>query len=208
VKAYDTYLAMHGKATSEIFELRGLLQQKLGNYAGAIDDFTRSLAVKTEPRTLATRGWAYLVNEVPRLALHDFQEVLQRDPDNTDALTGRGFARAKLGNHALAVTDASEAVRRAPRDPRTIYNAARVYAQSLTVLNADKGPRTLAMAETRISYQDQAVNLLRNSVELLPARDRSGFWHEQVQKDPALAPLRRTKEYKDLASMYEGSEKR
>src|SRR5262249_7839620 len=99
VKAYDTYLSLHGKATPEIFEMRGLLQQKLGNYASAVDDFTRSLALKTEPRTLASRGWAYLVNEVPRLALHDFQEVLSRDPENTDALTGRGFARAKLGNH-------------------------------------------------------------------------------------------------------------
>ena len=70
-----------------------------------------------DARLLAERGWAYLVFESPKLALADFRSGTQAQPANSDVYTGRGTAQALLGDHAAAVADAREALRRYRRAP-------------------------------------------------------------------------------------------
>jgi len=40
-------------------------------------------------------------------------------------------------------------------------------------------------------YQDQAVALVRESYNRLPAAQRASFWRDVIQTDPALTVLRR-----------------
>ena len=149
LRSFDSYLANNGRPSAEVFKVRGLAEQRMGNYAGAIEDYTRALAIRPDDVGILTnRGWAYLINEVPRLAFRDFREVLEKDPNNADAYNGRAMARVKLGQHAAAAQDAEDAVKRGPKDSRVLYNAARVLAQAVNQLDSDKSLRGSQAAES------------------------------------------------------------
>ena len=126
-----------------------------------------------------------------RPAVRDFEEAIRRDPSNPDAYNGRGLARAILGDHQKAVADALIALRMAEPTPRRLYNAARIYAKAAIAATADvrKTGRDAAFVVTR--YQDQAVALVRESYNRLPAAQRASFWRDVIQTDPALTVLRR-----------------
>ena len=64
-----------------------------------------------KPRLLRRRGWSYLANDAFRPAVHDFDEAIRLAPTNADAYSGRGLARARLGQHRDAVSDAEEALK-------------------------------------------------------------------------------------------------
>jgi tetratricopeptide (TPR) repeat protein len=208
VRACDDYLAQHpGPATAEVYEERGLALERLGNYSGAIDDFTRALAVKDDPRVRRERGWAYLINDVPRLALRDFEQAAELAPQNSDVFNGRGFARVKLARTAEmirdAVKDAEEAVRLNPKDRRTLYNAARTCAQAVARVDELKGPRTPQTADVRLQYQERALGLLREAVlQVAGAPEREAFWRDSAQRDRELAPLRQTATFLRMAREY------
>jgi tetratricopeptide (TPR) repeat protein len=200
VRAFDSYLAHQGRPSADVYRVRGLAVQHLGNYAGAIEDYTRALALRPDDvPTLNQRGWAYLVSDVPRLAFRDFREALEKDPDNADAFNGRGMARAKLGQHAAAVQDAEEAVKRAPKEMRVQYNAARVCAQAVRQIDADPTQRGPRAAELRSHYQDRALDLLSAALDLVPRGERRGYWQQYVEKDRAFDPVRPTSRFLGLA---------
>ena len=140
---------------------------------------------------LAHRGELYLVTDAPRPAVRDFEEAIRRDPLNPDAYNGRGLARAILGDHQKAVADALIALRMAEPTPRRLYNAARIYAKAAIAATGDvrRAGRDAAFVVTR--YQDQAVALVRESYNRLPAAQRASFWRDVIQTDPALTVLRR-----------------
>jgi Tfp pilus assembly protein PilF len=146
------------------------------------------------------RGWAYLILEAPRLALQDFETVIEREPANADARNGRATARVKLGQYRLAVRDAEEAVRLEPASHRVLYKAGRVFAQAVARVEADTNePQRKTLAR---DYQDRSVVLLRKALEVLPKEQRSPFWHEQVQNDTALVVIYRSTEFLRLKSEY------
>ena len=86
-----------------VYRGRGLARAELGQYPGAIEDFTKALELHPTSAVQAYRGWTYLVVDAPKLALRDFELAIELDPKNGDAYCGRGFARAKLGRHREAV---------------------------------------------------------------------------------------------------------
>ena len=179
VKSLDRYLEK-GKPLESVYRGRGLARAELGQYAGAIEDFTKALELHPSSAVQAFRGWSYLVTEAPRLALRDFELAIKLDPKNGDALAGRGFARARLGRFVEAVADADAAMRVGPSSPRLLYNVARIYAQC---------PGTPPV---------RAVEVLKRAIELVPPAQRKSFWAVHVQKDQALASLRRQPLYVQL----------
>jgi tetratricopeptide (TPR) repeat protein len=186
-----------------VFKVRGMAEQRLGNYAGAIEDYTRALTIRPDDVSVLTnRGWAYLINETPRLAFRDFREALEKDPNNADAYNGRAMARVKLGQHAAGAQDAEDAVKRAPKDARVQYNAARVLAQAVNQVDLDKALRGTQAAELRTHYQDRALDLLRATLDLTPANERSAFWQQYVQEDPAFNPIRRAPRFLVVAREF------
>ena len=172
IDAFDRYLES-GKPLESVYRGRGLARAELGQYAGAIEDFTKALELHPTSAVQAFRGWTYLVVDAPKLALRDFEVAIELDPKNGDAYSGRGFARAKLGRHAEAAQDAAEALRHGPTSPRLLYNTARIYAQC-------PGP-----------YPRRALELVQQALKLLPAAERRAFWSTHIQKDQTLMALHR-----------------
>jgi tetratricopeptide (TPR) repeat protein len=192
--SFDRYLGRgepgaHAPALAEAYRLRGLTRSQLGLHEGALQDYTRALEIRPDAATHACRGWVYLFEGAPKLALADFEEALRLDGRDGDAYSGRGNARAKLGRGREAVRDAEEALRLGPWTPRMLHNAATVYAQAAA-----------AAAETdRHDYQERALDLLREALAALPADRRARFWAEQIDPDPDLGPVRPLPRYRDLA---------
>jgi tetratricopeptide (TPR) repeat protein len=174
----------------------------LGRYGEAIDDYTAALALKATPQTRAQRGWAYLMNDATRLALGDFEAVLKEEPGNADAHNGRGLARARLGQQRSALEDAEEALRRGGRNPRTVYNAARVYAQVAGHLQGKGGTPGWQGQEMVARCQERATGLVREALELVPTWQRAPFWRECVQGDAMMDPIRPALTFGRLAARY------
>ncbi len=172
VQAFDRYLKT-GKPLESVYRGRGLARAELGQYPGAIDDFTKALELHPTSAVQAYRGWTHLVVDAPKLALRDFELAIELDSKNGDAYNGRGFAQARLGRHHEALLDAAAALRQGPPSSRLYYNAARIYAQC-------PGP-----------YPRRAVELVRQAVDFLPPAERRVFWSRNIQKDPALSTLHR-----------------
>jgi len=196
VAACDDALG-RGRRSADLHELRGLARANTRDYPGAIQDYTQSLTLDpSRASPLIQRGWAYIVSDAPKLALHDFDEAVRIAPD---VYTGRGFARALLGQHRAATADADESLRRAgDPDARVTYNAARIYARAAS--SATEGPRR-GLGQVRVAedYQDRAHALIRLAFERLPADRRAGFWRDVVQGDPALAAIRQNPKFSRLA---------
>jgi eukaryotic-like serine/threonine-protein kinase len=172
IRVFDRYLET-GKPQEPVYRGRGLARAELGQYPGAIEDFTKALELNPTSAVQAYRGWTHLVVDAPKLALRDFELAIELDPNNGDAYNGRGFVRARLGRHREAVQDAADALRHGPTSSRLLFNAARIYAQC-------PGP-----------YRERALELIKKALSLLPANERRAFWSTHVRSDAALATLRR-----------------
>jgi tetratricopeptide (TPR) repeat protein len=134
-----------------------------------------------------------------RLALRDFEHVIDLDSSNGDAYTGRGSARVRLGQATEAVADAEKALSLGEPTPRLLYNAARIYAMAAIVAGTatrKKGHEAVVLVDR---YQDRAVMLLREALRRLPGDQRETFWRDSIQADPALRALRRRVSAGDLA---------
>ncbi len=128
IKAFDRYLET-GKPLESVYRGRGLARAELGQYPGAIEDFTKALELHPTSAVQAYRGWTHLVVDAPKLALRDFELAIELDSQNGDAYNGRGFVRAAWVATARPSRTPTEALRLGPSSPRLLYNAARIYAQ-------------------------------------------------------------------------------
>jgi eukaryotic-like serine/threonine-protein kinase len=203
VAAFDDYLR-HGEPVAAIYEARGLARERGDDLAGALADYGQALALEPGSSRLHTeRGWAYLRAGAVPLALDDFDEAVRLDRTNADAYAGRGSARAKLGKYRQAVADAAEALQKGPRTFRHLYNLARIFAQAVDGLDAERSP----LPTLRAHYQDQAVELLQRAFNEVPSAQRASFWRDYVQADGALNPIRASAGYRQLAAQYGGPAK-
>src|SRR5439155_11854654 len=162
-----------------------------------------ALALAPDAATYAYRGWGHLALDDPREALPDLEEAIRLDEKNGDAHNGRGYARVRLGQYREAVADAELALRLGPRDPRLLWNAARIHAQAAGKLNADVAKRDRKAVDLRYKYEERAVQLLRQALDLTPASKRAAFWRDCIGADTAaLNPIRRSPAFAQLAAEY------
>jgi tetratricopeptide (TPR) repeat protein len=201
LQALDASLK-YGPADADVFRARAAVRATLGEYGGAQTDYTRALELHPDAATYAGRGWTYLATKAAGLALPDFEKAVALEPDRGEAYNGRGFARALLGQSRPAVADADEALRLGPRTSRTVYNAARTYAQVAGLPAEGAGGVGSRAWALRAQSEGRALQLLREAVELLPESRRAAFWRSSVQADPALIPIRRTTEFRGLEAQY------
>ena len=196
----DTYLARE-EPTVDLLEIRGLARVARRDLSGAIADYTRAIELRRdlEPavkiRLLNRRGWAHHFADAPRLALDDFEASLKLVAGQTEAHSGRGFARVRLGDWKEAVVDADTAVRLLDTTPtgegaaearlQTRFNAARIYAQATELAAAGVGRQGERAVELYRAYRRRALDLLRQALEDAPVQER-----DQLLSDPALRPLR------------------
>ncbi len=181
------------------FKARGLIHSQEKDFREALDSYSLALRLHTDPKTLALRGWTYLVLQAPYLAQKDFTEALNHQPENGDAFLGRANARIKLGQVEEAMADAEEGLRHGPKTPRMLFNAARVYSQIIKEISGSSNPNQVNFTLV-FQCEQQAVELLRQALAILPEKDRPAFWRNYIQVDSALNPIRSTKAMKKLAA--------
>ena len=176
-----------------------------------------TLALRQTPTDQALRcqrGWQYLLSDAVHLGLEDFQACLSLDELNLHALIGRGNARIRLKQLDGAVADAEAADRLATQQAaqatdRLLYNHARLYAQIAGHLQVQ--PRTgkpstdQATAQRLAASRQKAFDYLIRALEKMPPEQRSAFWRDQIQSDPALAAVRSGYLYVKLAAQYGGN---
>jgi tetratricopeptide (TPR) repeat protein len=218
-QALDAYLAAFPSASAWPWKARGLIHMDAREYAEAADAFSRALRLEPGDRAARReRGWAYFLADVPKLAEADFDAVLKDDSSDADALCGRGTSRARTGRWREGSADAAGAERYLakavppPADSEgaekwrqsqrwTRYELARLYAQVVDRLEADKSllPREADQEAGR--FQRRGLEQLQMVMSLVPSRERLKFWETMVEKNPALAPLRRGSEFRSLAAL-------
>lgn len=183
IESFDSYLEV-GQPLESVYRGRGLAKSELGYFPGAIEDFTKALELHPTSAVQAYRGWMHVVVDATKLAERDFELAIELAATNGDAFNGRGFVRALRKDFAGAVADAERAVKLGPPSSRLFYNAARIHAQSPGAIN----PRVF--------------ELIGQSLNLLPARQRATFWTNQVSTDAALNSIRRHPKYRELQAEY------
>jgi tetratricopeptide (TPR) repeat protein len=191
---------------SRVYRARAGAAVAIGAYVAAAQDYSRALDGDDQPSAAAdhaSRGWCYVMQEVWPLALRDFEEAVRLDPGNCDGYCGRGYALARCGRFREAVRDADKALQLGPDEPRTLYNAARIFAQAAS---AGAASRTAAAGPTdraeRQQHLDRAVQLLRQALAALPESQRADFWRRNVEHDAALNPVRATAGFRGLVAVY------
>jgi serine/threonine protein kinase/predicted Zn-dependent protease len=206
-EAFDTYLKNPGPGAAapvlaNAYQARGLTRAEFHNYPGAIKDYNRALAYQPDDSaTHAYLGWVYVVSGVPKLARDAFDDAIRLNERNGDAYSGRGYLRVQRGEYERAVEDAQTAVRCAPHDPRTLWNAAIIFAQVFGKLHVE-GAGTPAAWEAHFQYQEEALRLLGRALADTPAEKRAGFWRQKVEQNLDLKPIRGSREYDKLAAEY------
>jgi serine/threonine protein kinase/predicted Zn-dependent protease len=217
IASYDRYLALavlswsdflrRKEPLAEIYRGRGLAHWKLRNPSAALDDYGEALRLEPTAAGHAFRGWIYLEIGSPALGRAEFEKAICLDPKNAEAHAGRGFARIWIGHVDEAVADARRALelgrllepasgedaKRTSERARLAYNLARVYAQAAG--RSEAGP-------LRLTYQAQAVQLVRAALDRTPAAERLPFWRDIVAMDRALDPIRRSLDFMRLAAAY------
>ena len=175
IRSCDILIAL-GKESAAIHERRGLARVETRDFPGAIEDFSRAMALGGDrPKLMRHRGWVYVVTDAPRLAWQDFEEAIQLDPSGADAYNGRGAARLRLGEHRQAVADAERAVSLGGPTADLFYKAARVHALAAAVVSAEARTNAQESLPLVTRYQDRAVGLLREAIRRIPADRRACF---------------------------------
>ncbi len=200
VREFDLYLKKGGRPVPDFYRGRGLARMQLGDYPGALDDYTRVLHAEPDAEIYAHRGWAYFFADAWRLALADFDAALRLDPTTADAHTGRGLARVMLGRYREAVADAEEALRRPPAAPEMMHNLACIFA--LAVGKAEADPAARDRAALARDYRGRAVLAVRRTLALVPASQRRQFFRDKVLPDPALDSIRSSSAFEQLIKEF------
>jgi len=189
-----------------VYRERGLAHKKLGNSTLAMDDFARAVELVPEldafPQQYdrnrfgtmhSRRGWAYLL-EAKRLALAEFNEGIEIDPQNSEPYSGRGYAYIELGDYRKAIADAEKAVALGSGNPGLYFNVACIQAQAARqAADDDSNP---SGEETAQRCRAAAISALRTCFEKWP--EKREFYIRQAQLDTALDPLRDSDEFKEL----------
>ena len=91
---------------------------------------------------------------MPQLALRDFEEAIRLEPSNSDAFSGRGSARVRLGLYREAVADAATSLRLSKPTHLALYKAARIYAQAAIAAATEVRKRGQEAVSLVTRYQD------------------------------------------------------
>lgn len=192
----------------EVFWERGLVQQRLGLFAEAMQDFTRLLDADSNHRALALtrRGWMYLMH-ANRFAEQDFDNAIALQPENPDLYNGRGFARAMNGKYVEAIADAERAVKLIRPEQAKLrvkvavwalyFNAATIYGQAVSRVENDSTRSDAERTERREAYTSRAIALLDLARESADSK-LHGRIAQAIKREPSFESIRDTDAFGEM----------
>lgn len=195
--AWSKALAL-GVPIGDIYRGRALARAARGKYRDAMNDFTRSLELEPSPNMLTRRGWAYLL-KANQLALDDFNEAIEENPDNPDSYNGRGYARVMMGDYVGAAADAEEAIKKEklpgkPADWQIFYNAATIFAQAVDRVGKDKSKSDEEREKLAGAMTLRALQTLGETVKAAGTKNQA-LLLQTIKSDTALDPIRQRPEF-------------
>jgi tetratricopeptide (TPR) repeat protein len=143
---------------------------------GALQDIDAALAIN--PRSLT--GLVNRANVLARLgraadAIRALDNLLEVYPDYTKAWSDRGVMNARLGKWDAAKADAKETLKR-DESPRNLFQVGAIHA---------------LLTQHDPAYKTEAIRLLTAAL-------KGGFGYDHIERDPDLAPIRDTAEFRRL----------
>ena len=131
---YQTYTE-HGLSTVTItpddayvyyiYNNRGWAKRELGDYTGAMADFTLAIELKPD-NAYGYKNRAGVKRELDDYvgAIEDYTHAIKLDPDDTYAYNNRGWAKREQGDHTGAMEDYTHAIELNPNDTYGYKNRA------------------------------------------------------------------------------------
>ena len=100
----------------ETYFLWGNAKYELGDYAGAIADYTMAIQLQPNNNTkvYVSRGVSKFFLKQHSAAIADYNIAIRLQPDNAAIYLLRGFVKADLGQHFAAITDFDTVIRLQP----------------------------------------------------------------------------------------------
>jgi tetratricopeptide (TPR) repeat protein len=186
---------------------RGQARVQMGDYAGAVEDYTRAAQLHRDASILTHRGWAYFFTDAYKLAEHDFEDAIRLDREPGDAHVGRGLTRVMRGDHRHAIADAEAVLgRNRPDTPEMMHNVACIFALAAARVRADAAEHDRDAVEAR--YRRQAVGALRKAIDMVPASQRPAYWRDRMRPDSALDPIRGSADFARLEDEIQAASSR
>lgn len=200
-----------GRPTLELYVTRAACRANLGDYAAAIDDYSRAIEIQPTAATYTQRGWLYALRGNPLFGLQDFEKAISLDPAHADAHCGRGLTLAYLGRHADAADAAEKALDLGGDGFRHAYKVATVFAAAAprVVLSAkerkEQGP---TVGQLKVKYLARACDLVEHALTHEATDDHDDLWLAHVENDPHFQPLLAEPEFRRLRSRVMAGETR
>jgi tetratricopeptide (TPR) repeat protein len=130
LKTLDEEIA-GGLDSAEAFNLRGMVQQQLGDAAAALGAYEAALV--REPGfapALNNRGLLYLAEGETALAQTDFEQAIAANPAAPDAYLHLGLLHYLEGDHAAAIPHLQKSSELAPGQSDPLYQLGLAYARA------------------------------------------------------------------------------
>ena len=109
--------------SAETYFLWAYTKHKLGDYVGAIADYTIAIRLKPDAaNAYYNRGLAKSNLGQYFAAIADYTQTIKLKPDLVEAYVNRGAAKAELGQHFAAISDFDIAIRLEPDAADAYYN--------------------------------------------------------------------------------------
>ena len=189
--------------SAETYFMWGNAKYHLGNYAGAIKDYTAAIRIKPDlDDAHNNRGAAKYRLGQHAAAIIDFDTAIRLEPDYAKAYNNRGLVNADLGQHAAAISDYDTAIRLEPD-----------YADAYK--NRGSAKSKLGQHAAAISDYDTAIRLKPDYVDAYVNRGNAKARLEQfsaaisdfdtairLEPDLALAYNNRGKAKSDLGQYF------
>ena len=126
IQLYSQVIELEPKNLDAYF-YRGIAKNDLGDYSGAIVDYSKIIVLQPDADTYYNRGNSrYSIKDFIG-AKDDYQNAYKLDPNFIDALYSLGCVKFDLADYEGAIKDFSSVIKIAPREPKTYYLRASAY---------------------------------------------------------------------------------
>ena len=127
IELYSQVIDLDSKNLDAYF-YRGLAKNDLGDYSGAIVDYSKIILLQPDADTYYNRGNArYSLKDFVG-AKEDYAKAFKLDPNFVDALYSLGCVKYDLEDYEGAIVDFSNLIKMIPTEPKTYYMRASAYS--------------------------------------------------------------------------------